>query len=121
MKKILLSHIIFMCLIGCAMYKVYYAYNVSAKNAGERKLRDIIITSDIGFWHATGYLNKGAEKTLGGLKPVPPNGIYSIVVENLEKERHTSVIDLHNKIKKGFRGEIVFLVDKDYHVTYELE
>ena len=104
MKNISLFIIMFMFLNGCAMYKVYYAYNVSAKNAGERKLRDIIITSNKGFWHATGYLNKGAVKTLGGLKPVPPNGNYTIVVQNLEKERHTSVVDLQDKIAKGFRG-----------------
>ena len=103
------------------MFKVYYAYNVSAKNIGETKLRDVIITSDIGFWHATGYLSKGAVKTLGGLKRVPPNGKYTIVVERMNKEKFQDVVDLHSDIGKGFRGEIVFLVDESGHVTYELD
>lgn len=110
-----------MFLSGCAMYKVYYDYNVSVKNIGSEKLRDVTITSDKDFWHRTGYLPKSAVKTLGGLKSVPPNGVYTIVVLTMNKEMHESLVDLHNKVKKGFRGEIVFLVDKDYHVTYELD
>ena len=121
MRKLLTVMLVFMLFNGCAMFNVYYAYNVSAKNIGESLLRDVIITSDKDFWHATGYLNKGATKTLGGLKPVPPNGIYTIVVQDMNKDRYSTIIDLHNKIGKGFRGEIVFLVDENYHVSYQLK
>ena len=121
MRNLSITLLLLVCISGCAMFNVYYAYNVSAKNIGELKLRDVIITSDKEFWHATGYLNKGATKTLGGLKPVPPNGIYTIVVQDMNKDRYSTIIDLHDKIGKGFRGEIVFLVDENYHVSYQLK
>ena len=121
MKKRFAMLFFFVCLIGCAMFKVYYDYSVSAKNIGDIKLRDVNITSDQGFWHRTGYLPKGAVKTLAGLKRVPPNGIYTIEVERMNKEKYQDVIDLHSEIGKGFRGEIVFLVDENGHVAYELD
>ena len=121
MRNIPVIVIMFVCLIGCGMYKVYYDYDIGAKNTGEAMLRDVIITSDRGFWHETGYLNIGATKTLGGLKPVPPNSIYTIVVERMDNKKTKSVVDLHDKIEKGFRGEIVFLVGDNNHISYRLE
>ena len=79
------------------------------------------ITSDKGFWHRTGYLPKGAVKTLAGLKPVPPNGIYTIVIERMNKEMFESVVDLHDKVEKGFRGDIIFLIDDDNNISYALK
>ena len=121
MKKISVMMFFFVCLFGCAMFKVYYSYNVSVKNIGDIKLRDIEITSDHGFWYRTGYLSKDAAKTLGGLKSAQPNGIYTIVVERMNKEKFKDVVDLHGEIGKGFRGEIIFLIDGSNKVTYKLE
>ena len=112
MKKISVMMFFGVCLFGCAMFKVYI---------GDIKLRDIEITSDHGFWYRTGYLSKDAAKTLGGLKRAQPNGIYTIVVERINKEKFKDVVDLHGEIGKGFRGEIIFLVDGSNKVTYKLE
>ena len=121
MKKISIITFFFLCLIGCAMFKIYYDYNVSVKNIGDIKLRDIEITSDHGFWYRTGYLSKDAAKTLGGLKRAQPNGIYTIIVEQMNKEKFKYVVDLHGEIGRGFRGKIIFLVDGSNKVTYKLE
>lgn len=121
MRNLSIALLLFVCFNGCTMYKVYYDYNVSAKNIGESLLQDVIITSDKGFWHETGYLNMGAVKTLGGLKTVAPNGIYTIVVEDMNDDRYSGVVDLHKEIGKGFRGEIIFLVGDKNNVTYKLE
>jgi len=112
---------LFLCLSGCGMYKVYYDYDVSVKNIGETKLRDVVITSDKGFWHSTGYLNGDATKTLAGLKSVPPNSVYTIVIERNNREEFENIVDLHDKVRKGFRGDIIFFVDDNNHVTYGLE
>lgn len=118
-----LSIIMFLviCLNGCAIYKVYYDYKVSAKNIGEIKLRDVCISSDKGFWFRTGYLPERDVKTLSGLKSAPPNGIYTVVVVDMNDDRYSGVVDLHSEIGKGFRGDIIFMVGDKKSVTYELE
>ena len=120
MRNLSISMLLFACFCGCGMYKIYYDYDVSAQNIGEIMLRDVIITSDKGFWHATGYLSNGAVKTLAGLKSVPPNSVYTIVIERMNKEMFESVVDLHDIVGKGFRGDVVFLIDDNNHVTYAL-
>ncbi len=121
MRNLSISMFLFACFYGCGMYKIYYDYDVSAQNIGEIMLRDVIITSDKGFWHATGYLSNGSVKTLAGLKAVPPNGVYTIVIERMNKEIFESDVDLNDKLGKGFRGDVVFLIDDNNHVTYVLK
>jgi len=121
MRNLSITIFLLACFYGCGMYKIYYDYDVSAKNIGEIMLRDVCITSENGFWHRTGYLPKGAVKTLAGLKSVPPNSVYTIVIERINKEKFENIVDLHDKVRKGFRGDIVFFVDDNNHVTYGLE
>lgn len=121
MKILSIVLFLFVFIIGCVVNKTSYDYNISAKNIGETKLRNVTITSDKGLWHGTGYLNKGAVKTLGGYKSWPPNGVYTIVVETMDKQASKAVVDLQDKIEKDFRGEIVFLVDEKNNLSYTLE
>ena len=110
-----------MVLIGCSILKIYYDYSVNAKNIGKKMIDDVEIESSSGFWHGTGYLSGNAMKGLGGLQSVPPNDIYTIIVERRYQMPIKKVIDLRDKVKNNFRGDIIFVIDDNNHISYELK
>ena len=110
-----------MVLNGCSFFKVHYSYSVNAKNVGQQMISDVEITSLSGFWHETGYLSENSMKGLGGPQSVPPNDIYTIRIERKGQETTKSVIDLKEKIKWNFKGDIIFLIDDLNNISYELK
>lgn len=106
---------------GCYFFQAYYDYTVNAKNVGQEMIDDVEITTSSGFWHETGYLSGNAMKGLGGPQSVPPNDIYTIIVERRYQMPIKKVIDLRDKVKNNFRGDIIFVIDDNNHISYELK
>ena len=113
--------IYFAILSGCAFYKSSYEYSVIVKNSGERMIKDVQITSANGFWHETGYLSKTASKGIIGPQSVAPNSTYDIVIERKYQKASKHFIDLQDKIGKYFKGQIIFIIDDEDNVSYELK
>jgi len=108
-------------LIGCAMFKTNYEYSIIAKNNGERLIKDVEIKSINGFWHETGYLSKDATKGIIGPQSVAPNSTYTVIIEREGQQASKHIIDLHDKIEKSFKGDIIVLIDDGDNVSYELK
>jgi hypothetical protein len=121
MKKLPLFLIFLMVIDACSIFTLYYDYSVNAKNVGKKMIDDVEIESSSGFWHGTGYLSGNAMKGLGGLQSVPPDDIYTIIVERRNQMPIKKVIDLRDKVKKSFRGDMIFVIDDHNHISCELE
>lgn len=120
MKKILAFCII--CLLaGCNIYKKNYDYRVVIKNTGEFELEDVSITSQKGLLHETGYVVKGAHAGLGAPQSTPPNDIYTIILKREDGFTEKHIVDLRDKVEKGFKGWLIFTINDRNEIGYLLE
>ncbi len=119
--SIVLSLAFLPIVFGCSMGKVYYDYIVDVKNVGVQKFHDVEIESQQGFWFRTGYLVGGSVAGIGSPQPAPPNDIFTIILKREDGKKTEQVIDLRDKVEKGYRGRLLFIVNDDNELKYELQ
>jgi hypothetical protein len=107
--------------MGCTIMKVYYDYEMDVRNHGLLDLQDVGVTSEKGFRFDFGYVSKGAIASLGSPQPTQPNDIYTLTLEYVDGSKAEKIVDLREKIKTGYKGIILFIINENNELVYELK
>ena len=109
------------CFIGCNSMARTYPYRVIVVNLSDKGITENRVLDSSGKYnYGSGSIGPFIYKANAGPMETAPNDVFTVRWKDEQNEEHEQKLDLRKRVKRGFKGEIVFIHGADKRFTFEV-
>ena len=108
-------------LSGCQMIAREYHYRVVLVNLSKEQIPESqVLESTDTYRYGGGILSPSGYSAHAGPMETAPNDVFIVRWKDAQGQTHERNVDLRNRVKRSFKGEIVFVYSRDQTFTVEV-
>jgi hypothetical protein len=94
---------------------------ISVKNIGDKKIYDVTVTSQKGFWFSYGVIIPNTTARYIGSYEYPYNDKYTVEWVDFNAKSYKESVDLHSIIPRYFSedAKLIFQINKNNELAFE--
>ncbi|MBX3737160.1 MAG: hypothetical protein KF715_10750 [Candidatus Didemnitutus sp.] len=101
-------------LSGCQMIAREYYYRILVVNLSEERITETkVLDSTDEYNYGGGIVIPSSAKINGGPVSSRPNDVFTVRWKDAQEQAHEQKFDLRQRVKRNFKGEIVFVYGAD--------
>jgi hypothetical protein len=108
-------------LSGCQMIARDYRYQIVTVNLSQERITEThILDSTDEYDYGCGNLVPSGYANNAGPMSSPPNDVFTVRWKDTQGKAHEQKFDLRERLKRNFKGEIVFVYQAHKTFTFEI-
>lgn len=112
---------VLLCGTGCNSMARTYAYRIVVVNVGDERITENRIFDSSGKYnYGCGNIGPSGYAANAGPMETAPDDVFTVRWKDSEKREREQKFDLRERVKRGFKGEIVFIYGKSSTLTVEV-